>query len=127
MTWADVDAWKTTHAAQPHRRIAHPGRVVFAERLGVEVKHTTGTFLWSARRFVSWPSGDEVLSLRPCHHVPGKWRSANRARVTWLRAHAEVSHGRWEGVDVRELLVALDAWLEAGCPKRKWKRLEARP
>jgi hypothetical protein len=126
VTWAEVDRWKVANAAQPHPRRAHQGRVVFAEREGVEVKHTTGTFLSSARRFVSWPSGDEVLSLRPCFYVPGKWCSHRRARVAWMRALAETG-GRWEGVDVRELLVALDAWLEAGCPRRKWKRLEARP
>jgi hypothetical protein len=126
VTWADVDAWKATNASQPHLRRAHHGRVVFAEREGVEVKHVTGMFLSSARRFVSWPLGDEVLSLRPCHHVPGKWRSHRRARVAWLHAQAEQGK-RWEGVDVRELLVALDAWLEARCPKRKWKRLEVKP
>ncbi len=126
MSWADVDAWKATNAAQPHPRRAHHGRVVFAEREGVEVTHATGTFLSSARRFVSWPTGDEVLSLRPCFHVPGKWRSNRRARVAWLRALAERG-GRWEGVLASELMVALDAWLEAGCPRRKWKRLEAMP
>jgi len=125
VTWADVDAWKATNAALPHRRIAHPGRVVFAERPGFEVSgdRVAGSIAIPAARFVSWPSGDEVLSLRPCFHVPRKWRSHYRARVSWLRAHAEKG-GRWEGVDVRELLVALDAWLEAGCPRRKWKRLE---
>jgi hypothetical protein len=110
-----------------HRRISHPGRVVFAERPGFEVSgdQVAGSIAMPAARFVSWPSGDEVLSLRPCHHVPGKWRSHHRARVSWLRAHAEKG-GRWQGVDARELLVALDAWLEAGCPRRKWKRLTAR-
>jgi hypothetical protein len=80
-----------------------------------------------AVRFVSWPTGDEVLALRPCHHVKGKWRTLDRRKVASLRCWVEIGAAKWWGADVRELLVALDSWLEAGCPQRKWKRLEAKP
>jgi hypothetical protein len=75
-------------------------------------------------RFVSWPTGDAILALRPCFYVPGRWRSHRRVHITHLRALADEG-GTWEGVEVRELLVALDAWLEAGCPKRRRRQLTA--
>lgn len=112
MTWAEVDSLRAQYPPRP-RRIAHHGRVVFATIFEV--------------RFVSWPTGDEVLALRPCHHVKGKWRALDRRTVASLRSDVEIGDARWWGADVREVLVALDAWLEAGCPARKWHHLEAKP
>jgi hypothetical protein len=53
--------------------------------------------------------------------------SIESERTEKLRDRASRGDATWWGVSLHELLVALDAWLEAGCPRRKWKRLEARP
>lgn len=111
-SWADVDAWRSRYVktASPVRH----GRVVFAE-----LRYPRGGVgSVDGLRFVSWPTGDAILALRPCFYVPGRWRSHRRVHITHLRALADEG-GTWEGAEARGLLVALDAWLEAGCPKRK--------
>lgn len=116
--WAEVDALKTQVRAKPPR-IAHHGRVVFATSRAPIIQGRLDEI-----RFVSWPSGDEILVLRPCWFAPGRWRALDRRRVESVRLGLEVDdETRWWGVDVRALLVALDSWLEAGCPPRRWVNL----
>lgn len=49
--------------------------------------------------------------------------SVDARSIESLRDEASKYESRWWGVSVRELLVALDLWLEAGCPPRKWRVL----
>jgi len=119
--WAEADRLKAVMPTRPPR-IAHHGRVVFATSKAPIIQGRLDEI-----RFVSWPSGDEILVLRPCWFAPRRWRALDRRRVESVRRGLEVDdETRWWGVDVRALLVALDAWLEAGCPRRKWKRLTTR-
>lgn len=50
--------------------------------------------------------------------------SVDSRRVDQLMEEASKYESTWWGVSVRELLVALDTWREAGCPRRVWKRLD---
>ena len=49
--------------------------------------------------------------------------SIDSRRIESLRDEASKYESLWWGVSVRELLVALDLWLEAGCPPRRWRKL----
>lgn len=116
--WAEADRLKAEMPTRPPR-IAHHGRVVFATSKAPIIQGRLDEI-----RFVSWPSGDEILVLRPCWFAPGRWRALDRRRVESVRRGLEVDdETRWWGVDVRALLVALDQWLEAGCPPRRWVTL----
>lgn len=108
MSWAEVDAW-VLRAQAFEQEPRSSSRVVFAALL-------------PSVRFTSRPDGREVIALRPCYHVPRKWRVLRRIGAVRLRQLAAAGE-RWEGARAADLLVALDRWLEAGCPPRKWAKL----
>ena len=113
--WATVDAWRL--AAETHRQAYEPW-VPFAVVVGRRRSD-------SDRRFLAQPHGDMVRAVRRrAYGVRSRgWRTTgDEVPVRWLQ---ERPGETWHGVPVSVLLVALDAWREAGCPRRQWRTLTA--
>jgi hypothetical protein len=53
---------------------------------------------------------------------PGN-RPSEKKKVKVAKLQALGDHGEWCDVRTSDLLVALDEWREAGCPRRAWKKL----
>ncbi len=120
MTWAQVDAW--AEAA------AHPvGIAKGTTEWRAFAKVDDGT-LWGKLRFRMKPSDPRRIKVEhPCNFVPGKWRSHGFVLVSQLvpDAEREAARAAAEGkkaplltpARARAVLVAIDAWQMAGCPR----------
>lgn len=64
---------------------------------------------------VAYPADKAVGSV-------GGIRGKRKRKIEQLQALGD--RGEWCGVRASDLLVALDEWREAGCPRRVWKRLD---
>lgn len=115
MTWAEAERLKAL-AKQAERRakLAHRkerqreagSRLVFA----VSTKHRFSTNRHARRVSVGMRGDHAGVSIES-------------ERIEKLRDRVSKGDVTWWGVSVHELLVALDAWMEAGCPPRKWRKL----
>lgn len=112
--WDESDRLKDTVRKAERERVAaarkatrkeHGFRLVFA----VSANHRFSTNR-RARQISVGVRGDRV--------------SVDSRRVDQLMEEASKYESTWWGVSVRELLVALDTWLEAGCPRRVWRKLD---
>lgn len=115
MTWAEAERLKAV-AKQAERRVRLTKRKERQREAGfrlvfaVSTKHRFSTNR-HARRVSVGMRGDHAGVSIDARNIQSLQEEASKYESTW-----------W-GVSVRELLVALDAWLEAGCPPRKWRRL----
>ncbi len=123
--WPDGSAWDEAdrlkaevvnaerardRAKKRSRRKELGGRLVFAI-----------TDMW---RFAAHRSGPDVVAH--CTRFPiGSHEDMNskmKRKIEQLQALGD--RGEWCDVRASDLLVALDEWREAGCPRRVWKRLD---
>ena len=76
-------------------------------------------------RFTAHRNGADVVAYPTRYRVGSVsgLRSKRKRTVEQLAALGE--RGEWCGALASALLVALDAWREAGCPRRKWRTLTA--
>ena len=111
--WADVDHWKAMRQ-QPTPEV----RGTFA-MLEASPPRTQGDR--RDRRFVALGTWVVCTERRNAGMRSRGWRQSGRAVPRhWLEEHAGET---WEGVAISEILVALDAWLEAGSPAAHASRL----
>lgn len=109
---ADVDHWKAM------QEVAPAVGAVFA-MLEVPPPRTQGDR--RDRRFVTLGPWVVSTQRRNAGMRSRGWRRRGvSVSRTWLEAHVGET---WEGVAISELLVALDAWLEAGSPAVHASRL----
>lgn len=137
-TWADVDEWYRARARKEWTEHPHPdatarrtraelarvGRQLRREELG-ELRAFCVLLVGEGPdtthlRFRCRANGTRLYAERPCYYVPGKWRAAWWADISEVLAmRPEVQ--RFNGLTRQQLdsvLVARDAWLEAGAPRR---------
>lgn len=75
-------------------------------------------------RFAAHRNGTDVVAYPADKRVGSTagLRGKRKRKVTQLQALGD--RGEWCGVRASGLLVALDEWRDAGCPRRAWKHLE---
>lgn len=117
--WDEIDRLKAEAAKASRereaqkkkaRRQALGNRIVFA--------------ITKAWRFTAHRVGADVVAY-PADKAVGSTagiRGKRKRKVEQLQALGD--RGEWCGVRASDLLVALDEWREAGCPRRVWKRLD---
>lgn len=111
--WAQVDAF---HSAAQVRVLG------VAREWRAFARLASGSLRFRARA-----GGAEIKMERPCAYHPGKWRAAGTAAI---RGFAEMTVDRQAAAafagkyhygptveQARAVLVAYDAWLEAGAPR----------
>jgi len=113
--WADVDHWKATVGAQQNTAFRAFELFAVLQPRGPNQRNPVD------RRFAVRDGIIRATQRRNAGMRSRGWRKrgADASRV-WLEEHAGET---WEGVSISELLVALDAWLEAGSPAVHASRL----
>ena len=81
------------------------------------------TAVW---RYAAHRHGGDVVAYPASKRIGSMagLRGKRKGRIEHLH---RLGDAVWLDVPASAVLVALDEWREAGCPRRKWKRLEARP
>lgn len=108
--WAEIDAWAQTEGAR--QNTAFRGFELFAVvRFATDPRRQKHP---RDRRFAVRDGVIRALQRRNAGMRSRGWRRRGEdAKRSWLEMHAGET---WQGVRVDELLVALDAWLDAGSP-----------
>lgn len=115
MTWAEAERLKAV-AKQAERRVRLTRRKEQQREAGFRLVFAVSTkYRFSTNRHARRVS----VGMRGDHAGV----SIDSRRIESLQEEASKYESLWWGVSVRELLVALDVWLEAGCPPRRWKKL----
>ena len=110
MDWTEVDRWSASVGASSN--VAFRGFEVFAVVLWAT--DPRGQRDHRDRRFAVRDGTIRALQRRNAGMRSRGWRKrGDDAKRAWLEEHAD---DVWQGVRCSELLVALDAWLEAGSP-----------
>ena len=117
--WAEVDRLKD-QLARDERSRKQEFRSLRQKELGNRIVFA----ITKAWRFTAHRVGSDVVAYPADKAIGsvGGIRGKRKRKIEQLQALGD--RGEWCGVRASDLLVALDEWREAGCPRRVWKRLD---
>lgn len=118
-TWDEADRLKA--------RLREDARLRKAEFRSLKQKELGNRIIFAVTkewRFAAHRNGADVVAYPADKRVGSTagLRGKRKRKVTQLQELGD--RGEWCGVRASDLLVALDEWREAGCPRRVWKRLD---